>query len=255
MFFLRGLVGGICQRDDVMLRMANEIQVQESDMAFWVLQSEGVVCSADWNFIWHWGLRWQWFQGIRRLILKHLQLVPARCHMFSTIGFWWCIQKKLTKYILSYMTMSYTYTCIIHQASRLGLPFWTLPGIEEALSDFEAKISDLVKGMLERRRWASCSHAKPPFLWMGPLVFLTPEGSKKTRSGFKKTGSPTRCIYSYFQVLEECPRPAECGLAVLQDNSREFFQRLEDLEKSFITGLTEGAAEPVLCHGHRGLCG
>jgi predicted Abi (CAAX) family protease len=25
-----------------------------------------------------------------------------------------------------------------------------------------------------------------------------------------------------------------------QDNSREFFQRLEDLEKSFITGLTEG---------------
>ena len=47
MFFLRGLVGGICQRDDVMLRMANEIQVQESDMAFWVLQSEGVVCSAD----------------------------------------------------------------------------------------------------------------------------------------------------------------------------------------------------------------
>ncbi|CAK9110097.1 Dynein regulatory complex subunit 3 (Leucine-rich repeat-containing protein 48) [Durusdinium trenchii] len=45
--------------------------------------------------------------------------------------------------------------------------------IEEALSDFEAKISDLVKGML--------------------------------------------------------------------DNSREFFQRLEELEKSFITGLTEGA--------------
>ena len=31
-----------------------------------------------------------------------------------------------------------------------------------------------------------------------------------------------------------------------QDNSREFFQRLEDLEKSFITGLTEGVllAEP-----------
>ena len=37
---------------------------------------------------------------------------------------------------------------------------------------------------------------------------------------------------------------------VLQDNSREFFQRLEDLEKSFITGLTEGVVEPVLCHGY-----
>eukprot|EP00434_Breviolum_minutum_P021847 symbB.v1.2.019281.t1/scaffold1573.1/size110978/7 len=49
--------------------------------------------------------------------------------------------------------------------------------IEEALSDFEAKISDLVKGML--------------------------------------------------------------------DNSREFFQRLEDLEKSFITGLTEGANSEI----------
>eukprot|EP00435_Cladocopium_sp_Y103_P017007 s4054_g4.t1 len=56
--------------------------------------------------------------------------------------------------------------------------------IEEALSDFEAKISDLVKGMLER--------------WLHPV-----------------------------------------------DNSREFFQRLEDLEKSFITGLTEGANSEI----------
>lgn len=35
MFSFWDLLGGICKKDDVMLRMANEIQVQESDMAFW----------------------------------------------------------------------------------------------------------------------------------------------------------------------------------------------------------------------------
>ena len=47
---------------------------------------------------------------------------------------------------LSIMILSKAQQAAFNRASRIAIQ-----GIEEALSDFEAKISDLVKGMLERR--------------------------------------------------------------------------------------------------------
>ena len=44
------------------------------------------------------------------------------------------------------MILSKAQQAAFNRASRIAIQ-----GIEEALSDFEAKISDLVKGMLERR--------------------------------------------------------------------------------------------------------
>ena len=159
-----------------------------------------------------------------------------------------------------------------HPKGTSIFPMTDHPGIEEALSDFEAKISDLVKGMLEPLlgRWVKTCRFSVVFLMFDYDSFVCLSNSPEIQHRYPKMAIFKRkhlfqsiilgihvnfrgCKFpdpSHFQILEKMGHgPAECCNVALQDNSREFFQRLEDLEKSFITGLTEGVVEPVLCHG------
>ena len=164
------------------------------------------------------GVRWQWFQGIRMRILKHLQLVPAGCHLFSTIVFGGVSRKKWPS-IYSHVWQCHTHTLasfIKHHgldSKRLATKIChQILNPPREICHFEpSQVSKRPCRILKPRSltwwrvcwsggdgqvavmqnplfsWSICSHVSISFgkIWWGPLLFWPLRGQKNKVRGQK----------------------------------------------------------------------